>query len=272
VQDVKDLGRRLVRNLQPGEEDGADYRGRVIVAGELMPSDILKLSAQKAEGLVLVSGGVTSHVAILARSLQLPMVIRGGPPPVRLCWLQRAPAGAGWRPGQFVRQSRARSAAQLPRIDGRAGRVHGAGGHARCAGHGDPRRHSASACWPTSTCSARRAKAARELKAEGVGLYRSEFPFIVRNDFPSEEEQYRIYRKLLDEMPGKPVVIRTLDVGGDKMLSYFPTVNEANPFLGLRAIRFSLRYKDIFTPVARPAAGRAGHRPAHHVPADFVGG
>ena len=87
---------------------------------------------------------------------------------------------------------------------------------------------------------------ARQYAADGVGLYRSEVPFIVRNNFPSEEEQFRVYRRILDEMEGKPVVFRTLDVGGDKMLSYFQNVDEANPFLGLRAIRFSLRNKDVF--------------------------
>lgn len=102
------------------------------------------------------------------------------------------------------------------------------------------------------------AKVARELNAGGIGLYRSEFPFIVRNDFPSEEEQYRVYRKLLEDMGGRPVVFRTLDVGGDKVLSYFRTVDEANPFLGLRALRFSLRNRDIFTQQLR-ALLRAGH-------------
>jgi phosphotransferase system enzyme I (PtsP) len=98
---------------------------------------------------------------------------------------------------------------------------------------------------------------AKRLKAEGIGLYRTEFPFVVRNDFPSEEEQYRVYRKLAEAMPGREVVFRTLDVGGDKMLSYFQTGNEANPFLGLRAIRLSLRYRNIFAPQIR-ALLRAG--------------
>jgi phosphotransferase system enzyme I (PtsP) len=87
---------------------------------------------------------------------------------------------------------------------------------------------------------------AKKFKAEGVGLYRSEFPFIVRNDFPTEEEQYVIYKKIVDQMKGKTVTFRTLDIGGDKMLSYYSNVNEANPFLGMRAIRFSLQNQDIF--------------------------
>ena len=259
VQDVKDLGRRLVRNLRTGEEDGADYRGRVIVAGELMPSDILKLSAQKAEGLVLVSGGVTSHVAILARSLRLPMVIVedrrlfGLGSNVILALdgdqgnLYMEPTAEILRSFHEMMESRRvmeQAATEVrPVTETKDGQRIRLMANINMISEG---------------------RAARELKAEGVGLYRSEFPFIVRNDFPSEEEQFRIYRKLLEEMPGKPVVIRTLDVGGDKMLSCFPTVNEANPFLGLRAIRFSLRYKDIFVRQLR-ALLRAGQGTDLHI-------
>lgn len=252
VQDVKDLGRRLLRNLHPDEQDHADYQGRILIGGEIMPSDILKISAQKAEGLILVSGGVTSHVSILARSLQLPMVIAENR---RLFAL---------RPGTMVA------------VDGDQGNVYVNPGPDVIRNFREIEENRAAAARAASAVTERTVtkdgvpvhlfaninmlselESARRLKAEGVGLYRSEFPFIVRNDFPSEEEQYRVYRRLLEEMKGKPVVVRTLDVGGDKMLSYFPTVNEANPFLGLRAIRFSLRYKSIFVQQLR-ALLRAG--------------
>jgi phosphotransferase system enzyme I (PtsP) len=87
---------------------------------------------------------------------------------------------------------------------------------------------------------------ARELKAEGVGLYRTEFPFLVRSEVPSEEEQYNVYRRLFDDMSGQPVTVRTLDLGGDKVLAYSETSRELNPDLGLRAIRFSLRHRELF--------------------------
>ncbi|HEX7599874.1 MAG TPA: putative PEP-binding protein [Polyangia bacterium] len=87
---------------------------------------------------------------------------------------------------------------------------------------------------------------ARSYKAEGVGLYRSEFPFMIRNDFPSEEEQLRVYRRLVEGMRGLETTFRTLDMGGDKMLSYFDYGAQSNPFLGLRSIRFSLRHRDVF--------------------------
>jgi phosphotransferase system enzyme I (PtsP) len=84
------------------------------------------------------------------------------------------------------------------------------------------------------------------LKAEGVGLYRSEFPFLIRSSIPSEEEQFTVYRRLSDEMPGRMVTIRTLDLGGDKLLAYSEAARESNPDLGLKAIRFSLRHPDLF--------------------------
>jgi phosphotransferase system enzyme I (PtsP) len=98
---------------------------------------------------------------------------------------------------------------------------------------------------------------ARELKAEGVGLYRSEFPFVIRSTFPSEEEQRVVYARLFRAMEGKPVYVRTLDVGGDKVLPYLNTPRENNPELGLRSIRFSLHYREIFDQQIR-AILRAG--------------
>ena len=86
--------------------------------------------------------------------------------------------------------------------------------------------------------------------AEGVGLYRTEIPFQIRDRFPSEEEQYLIYRDVLETFKGMPVVLRTLDVGGDKPLSYFP-INEANPFLGWRGVRITLDHPEIFVTQVR---------------------
>jgi phosphotransferase system enzyme I (PtsP) len=100
---------------------------------------------------------------------------------------------------------------------------------------------------------------ALKLNAEGIGLYRSEFPFIVRSDLPSEEEQRLVYERLFDKMDRRPVWIRTLDVGGDKVLPYLDTLQEDNPELGLRSIRFSLKHRDIFDQQIR-AILRAGAR------------
>ncbi|HLD88311.1 MAG TPA: phosphoenolpyruvate--protein phosphotransferase, partial [Candidatus Omnitrophota bacterium] len=101
-------------------------------------------------------------------------------------------------------------------------------------------------------------KAANEFKADGIGLYRTEFPFLIRSNFPLEEEQYLIYRRLVQGMPGKEITFRTLDIGGDKILLHYDYGREENPFLGLRSIRFSLKHKDVFIQQIR-AILRAGH-------------
>ena len=95
------------------------------------------------------------------------------------------------------------------------------------------------------------------LKAEGVGLYRTEFPFLIRQALPSEDEQYAVYARLLDRMQDHDVTIRTLDAGGDKVLAYFDDAGEANPALGLRSTRFTLRHHEIFDTQLR-AILRAG--------------
>lgn len=253
VQDVKDIGRRLLNNLRSGAETAPDYRGRIVVAAELMPSDILKLAAQQAEGLVLVSGGATSHVAILTRSLQLPMVIVDDRSLLHLREdrvlaldgeqgnLYVNPTAEVLRTFDHLKENRRAMEQEQQRVADETFTRDGVRVHLYC-----------------NINMLSEVPAALRLKAEGVGLYRSEFPFIVRNDFPSEEEQFRVYRKLIEGIGGRPVIFRTLDIGGDKMLSYFPIVNESNPFLGLRAIRFSLRHRDIFARQLR-ALLRAGH-------------
>ena len=100
-------------------------------------------------------------------------------------------------------------------------------------------------------------KLARHLHAEGIGLYRTEFPFMIRSDFPSEEEQFVIYHKVVEQMRGKVITFRTLDMGGDKVLSYYSNTKEQNPFMGMRAIRFSLQNTVIFSQQIR-AMLRAG--------------
>ena len=252
TQDVKDLGHRILHNLFEKDIGRADYKGHVVISGSLLPSDIVKFVAQRAAGLVLADGGVTSHSVILARSLQLPMVIirdqRILKIPENTMILMDADQGnvlVNPGPeviGKYESLKKARQRAeefelQLQRVT--------------ATRDGVPIRLMANINLLSDL------KAAKRLKAEGVGLYRSEIPFILRNYFPSEEEQYRIYRTLVKEMPDKEIVFRTLDIGGDKPLSYFPSAQEANPFLGLRAIRFSLRHKDIFAQQLR-ALLRAG--------------
>lgn len=239
VLDVKDLGNRLLRNLLNEEADECDYRGQIIITHELLPSDILKLSAENVEGFI-VSSGVTSHNAIICRSLGIPMVALSRELADGIAegaeLLMDAEQGIIYlQPGGEVYEKYRELDAAWKAL------------------------HNASNVQPeTRTQCGERVQIfaninllsdlapAQQFKAEGVGLYRSEFPFIVRNDFPSEEEQYGIYKRLVEQMDGKPVTFRTLDIGGDKMLSYSSNASEANPFLGMRAIRFSLQNKEIF--------------------------
>jgi len=239
VLDVKDLGNRLTRNLLNVESDECDYRGQIIIAHELLPSDILRLSAENVEGFI-VSSGVTSHNAIISRSLGIPMVAISREHADAIAddeeLLMDAEQGIVYlHPGDDVY-------AKYQELDATWQALHNAS---------DVKSKTRTKCGKRVHIYANvnllsDLNPAQKFKAEGVGLYRSEFPFIVRNDFPTEEEQYVIYKKLVDGMKGKSVTFRTLDIGGDKMLTYYSNDNEANPFLGMRAIRFSLQNKGIF--------------------------
>ncbi len=251
VQDIEDLALRLLRNLSLADLAMEDYRDRIVIARDLFPSDILALSAEGVSGIVLVSGGVTSHVAILARSLLLPMAIVNTPElldiPDNTLLLVDADMGNIYidPPDEIVSKFRERETARTAML------------------------RDQSLTRPVTTSDGKPIAVMVNINllsdlniiiegmADGVGLYRSEFPFIIRNDFPSEEEQYLIYRKLVEGMKGRPVTIRTLDIGGDKVLPYFDNARESNPFLGMRSIRFSLAHRDIFRQQIR-AILRAG--------------
>lgn len=241
AQDLRDLGRRLVSNLNAQPDARFDLEGRIVVVRELYPSGMLKLVAQRIAGIVLLDTGVTAHISILARSLEIPMVLLPEAAAVRIKDGMRLLMDANQGnlfldPDDTILshyQSLITAQSHLDSI----GRTMSP---TTCTRDGT-RIHLLANINLLSDL-----KLARAFKAEGIGLYRSEFPFIIRNDFPSEEEQFQIYRRLLDEMQGQDVVFRTLDIGGDKMLSYYPHLDEANPFLGLRAIRFSLRNRQIF--------------------------
>jgi phosphotransferase system, enzyme I, PtsP len=255
VLDVKDLGNRLTRNLLNEDSGVSDYRGQIMIAHELLPSDILKLGAENVEGFI-VSSGVTSHNAIICRSLGIPMVslsrsqadtIEDGD-----ALLMDAEQGIIYiDPDQSVLD-------KYEELRAAWDAMHNASDMKDETRTKDGHRiHIYSNINLLSDL-----KPAKRFKAEGVGLYRSEFPFIVRNDFPTEEEQYVIYSKLVEQMDGRMVTFRTLDIGGDKMLSYYSNVNEANPFLGMRAIRFSLRNKDIFSQQLRAFLRAGANGPA----------
>ncbi len=252
--DVKDIGKRLLQNLLGVQVNLEHPQGSIVIAQELFPSDILKMSYQNVKGIILLSGGATSHLSILARSLEIPLVIVDVPE------LLEAPVGT-----KIL-------------LDGEQGNIYVNPGEDiilsfknRIEEQNSPKHLKQKVQPVTKTKDGVKIqlfsninllsdlKLAADYKAEGIGLYRTEFPFMVRSDFPSEEEQYVIYKKLVDAMPGKEITFRTLDIGGDKVLSYYHFEKEENPFLGMRSIRFSLKHKEVFEQQIR-AIVRAGHK------------
>ncbi|MBI3601456.1 MAG: phosphoenolpyruvate--protein phosphotransferase [Candidatus Omnitrophica bacterium] len=253
IYDVKDVGRRLLENMTGLSHHHNDFENRVVIARELLPSDALKLFSQKVKGIILLSGGATSHVSILARSLNIPLVVADEPGLLSLAEGTRVLLDAVMgcihiNPSEdtikkvFDREDLRKDLDHLKKF-------------IRLRPHtkdGTPVQLMANINLLGDL------KAACEFKADGIGLYRSEFPFLIRSSFPSEEEQCVIYRRLIEGMPGKETTLRTLDVGGDKILSYYDYGHEENPFLGLRSIRFSLKHQDVFITQIR-AMLRAGH-------------
>jgi phosphotransferase system enzyme I (PtsP) len=252
TQDIEDLIVRLIGNLINETEELGKLRNRVIVTGDLLPSDLLIYSSEEAGGIVLLGGTITSHLSILARSLRIPMVISdtyellGLPNHTPI--LVDAEAGNVYvdPSDEVLERFESQQKAKLTLAE---------------------QKHSIKPV--TTTRDGTRVhllaninlladlKVASELHCEGVGLYRSEFPFMIRNNFPNEAEQFRIYHELVKLMKGKSITFRTLDMGGDKTLSYYHDIKEQNPALGLRSIRFSLQNKAVFAKQIR-AILRAG--------------
>jgi phosphotransferase system, enzyme I, PtsP len=251
VQDIEDLITRLIRNLAGKEAKLPSVHHRIVIADDLYPSDLLKLSSEEVKGIVLLSGGVSSHVSILARSLQIPMVIINDPITNNISdgdhILIDAEIGNVYiNPDKDIVQEFKNHFDQQATVK------------------------APPAMKPlTETKDGVRIKLManvnllkdlellRSLSCDGIGLYRSEFPFIIRKNFPTEEEQFFIYQKLAKGAPANDVTFRTLDIGGDKIPAYWKSAKQGNSFLGLRSIRFSLKYKDIFTQQIR-AIVRAG--------------
>lgn len=246
AHDLKDLALRLLRNLPAGQDEPSLWRDRIVVTRDLFPSSLLRMVSEGVGGIVVTSGGTTAHIAILARSLQVPLVIVDAPQLLGLregttilldgerghVFVEPAPAVTA----RFAASRRARGILETER-----GSVHPVS--LTRDGH---RIHLLANINLLADV-----PIARELAAEGVGLYRTELPFLVRSTFPGEEEQVAVYRKLVEGFPGKPITIRTLDIGGDKTLAYLDGPPERNPALGLRSIRFCLEHPEVFTPQLR---------------------
>ncbi len=249
ADDVRDVASQIAAELMGGNAAGLEMleEPSVILAHNLAPSDTVRIPKGMALGFVIAEGSKTSHVSIMARSFGIPAVVGVG------AALEEAfgaevvalDGGEGYAvadPDEDVisdfeekRESIAEERAALEEYKHAEARTR------------DGRRIEVSA----NIGSADEAESALEWGAEGVGLFRTEFLFMERPELPSEEEQYGAYRKVAEAFGERPVIIRTLDVGGDKDLPGVDQPEEENPFLGWRGIRMCLDVPELFKPQLR---------------------
>ncbi|WP_421683284.1 phosphoenolpyruvate--protein phosphotransferase [Stutzerimonas urumqiensis] len=242
ASDVKDLGRRLLAYLQQARQQALVYPDQtILVSEELSPSMLAEVPEGKLKGLVSVLGSGNSHVAILARAMGVPTVMGVVDLPYsKVDGIQLIVDGYRGEiitnPGSVLSEQYKALVEQERQLSQGLDVQRGL----PCEtpdGHRLP-------LWVNTGLLADVVRA-QERGAEGVGLYRTEVPFMIKDRFPSEKEQLAIYREQLQAFHPLPVTMRTLDVGGDKSLSYFP-IKEENPFLGWRGIRVTLDHPEIF--------------------------
>ncbi len=242
--DIHDVARRILNHLSPAERQNLSTIDSdvILVAADLLPSDLLSLNRAHVKAIVTEAGGRTSHVAILARAFEIPAVlgVHGLLPELNPGEPLVADGGRGLLIASPDREILARAASE------------------QNAAQELQTRLSALKDLPAETADGERvslranievpeeATAALAHGAEGIGLFRSEFLFFQPGHVPGEEEQFNAYKRVVESMNGRPVTIRTLDIGGDKVLPELGAVNEKNPLLGWRAIRFCLAKEDIF--------------------------
>ncbi|MAT92581.1 MAG: phosphoenolpyruvate--protein phosphotransferase [Halioglobus sp.] len=240
--DVKDLGTRVLSYLQEADQEVISYPERTILVGEeLTASTLGEVPREKLAGLVSVRGSGNSHVAILARAMGVPTVM--GAVDLPYTRLQDRELIIDGYNGKVHLNPPPELRARFQQILDEDAELSRDLESLR----GEPCETPDGYRVPLWVNTGLTADATRSLEhgAEGVGLYRTEVPFLLRERFPSEEEQRQIYRGQLEAFSPKPVTMRTLDIGGDKALSYFP-IEEDNPFLGWRGIRVTLDHPEIF--------------------------
>ena len=241
--DVKDISERLVRNLSgEGDNDLSSMEPSIIVADDLSPSETVQMDKEKILAFVTVHGSTNSHTAILARMMNIPALI-GVPMDLNglktgmMAVVDGFSGQVIFEPEEDVRketEKRMQEEAEKQKLleelkgkenitpDGRKINIYANIGSVGDLGY------------------------VMENDAGGIGLFRSEFLYLGRNDFPTEEEQFQAYKQAVQTMAGKKVIIRTLDIGADKQVEYFNLGKEENPALGYRAIRICLKQPEIF--------------------------
>jgi phosphoenolpyruvate-protein phosphotransferase len=247
--DLYDVGQRVLRFLAETEhsETALPDEPVILVADDLTPSDTARLDPQRILGIVTVAGGPTSHTAIIARSLDIPAIVGAGAAVLELtagitCILDGASGSLYTEPSASDLES-----ARLFQTDMLRQREEEHYARYQPALTTDGHRVEVVA----NIGKAAEAAAAVEAGAEGVGLLRTEFLFLERDTPPTEDEQYEAYTTMTKALNGLPLIIRTLDIGGDKVVPYLPQPKEDNPFLGIRGIRLCLRKPELFLPQLR---------------------
>ena len=241
--DIKDISERLVRNLSgQGDVNLSSIEPSVIVADDLSPSETVQMDKDKILAFVTVHGSTNSHTAILARMMNIPALIGVKMDLEELqTGMTAVVDGFGgkvtFEPDEELKaQTEARMQEEEEKLkllqelkgkenitlDGRKINIYANIGSVGDIGY------------------------VMENDAGGIGLFRSEFLYLGRNDFPTEEEQFQAYKQAVQMMAGKKVIIRTLDIGADKQVDYFNLGNEDNPAMGYRAIRICLKQPEIF--------------------------
>ena len=241
--DIKDISERLVRNLS-GQDDAdlSSIEPSIIVADDLSPSETVQMDKDKILAFVTVHGSTNSHTAILARMMNIPALIGVDMDLEELHTGMEAVVDGFqsvviFEPDETVKaqttEKMAEEAEKLRLLQELKGKEnvtldgHKINIYANIGSVGD-------------------IGYVMENDAGGIGLFRSEFLYLGRNDFPTEEEQFQAYKQAVQMMAGKKVIIRTLDIGADKQVNYFNLGNEDNPAMGYRAIRICLKQPEIF--------------------------
>ncbi|TNF88198.1 MAG: phosphoenolpyruvate--protein phosphotransferase [Gammaproteobacteria bacterium] len=242
ANDIRDLGLRVLRKLIAGQIQVPEFpKNGILVGDEVSAIDLADVPLDRLVGIVSAHGSSSSHVAILAHALGIPAVMGvPGLPLKQLDGIKLIVDGFGGlafaNPDRRILDEYEKYIDEEAAIDQDLLELKNLPA-ATVDKH--PVRLLVNTGLMTDYTPSLHSG------AEGVGLYRTEIPFQMRDRFPTEEEQYEIYRGVLTAFEGMPVVLRTLDVGGDKPLTYFP-INEANPFLGWRGIRVTLDHPEIF--------------------------
>lgn len=255
--DLRDVGRRVLAQLCGVEAPQEPAEPYILVMGEVGPSDVASLDRQRVAGIVTARGGATAHSAIIARALGIPSVVGAGEGLLALQQSTRllldGDRGQVWvapDDATLAQAERERQASEQRRE-----RAHGERMHPARTRDG----HAVEVA--VNIGASGEAAAAVELGAEAVGLLRTELVFMDHSQAPDVATQEAEYRRVLDALQGRPLVVRTLDVGGDKPLPYWPMPEEENPFLGVRGIRLTLQRPDIMETQLRALLQAADGRP-----------